>query len=142
MRSVCESEAELGEMIRGWLRRHWDYPVEVSMVHYVEPRTTEQNKRLWYLHGLFAAHLNRKLPELLKTGLIPRVFMFTAESVHEGIFKPHYCGTHPDGSPRSSTLLNKSDFAEALAAYEADMHNEGVDFPDLDAVERFYQEMT
>ncbi len=92
-------------------------------------RTNPQNARLWWLHGIMAAHLNRKLPELIKAKLIPGFFLFTAEIVHEGIFKPHYCGTHPDGRPKSSTAFDVSEFNDLLTAYESDMVHEGVELP-------------
>lgn len=105
-------------------------PLALTLRPYSPPRNNEQNARLWWLHGLMAAYLNARLPELHASGQLPRLFQqFTAEAVHEGIFKPKYCGTRTDGTPRSSTRLSKLDFAEALTRYEADMANEGVEIP-------------
>lgn len=106
-------------------------PLVISLRRYSPPRNNEQNARLWWLHGLMAAHLNERVPDMIAAGLLPKFWQrFTPESVHEGIFKPRFCGTHADGTPRSSTRLSKMDFAEAMTRYEAGMVNEGVEIPE------------
>ena len=105
-------------------------PIEIGARSVKYARTNDQNARLWWMHGLFAAFLNRKLPELIKSGLVPKPFRFTPESVHEGIFKPHYIGTLPNGMTKSSTQLTRAEFSAILESYEADMRNDGIEFPD------------
>ena len=107
-------------------------PLDLSWRAGAEPRTSEQNRRLWWLHGLYASHLNRKLPDLIRAKLVPGVFRFTPEAIHEGVFKPHYLGARPGGHPRSSRELTVPEFAAVLDAYEADLRTEGVDFPELE----------
>lgn len=106
-------------------------PLVISLRRYSPPRSNEANNRLWWLHGLMAAHLNERVPEMIAAKLLPRSWQrFTPEAVHEGIFKPRFCGVRPDGMPRSSTRLSKADFSEAMQRYEADMVNEGVEIPE------------
>ncbi|HEX5464431.1 MAG TPA: hypothetical protein VFW88_06915 [Burkholderiales bacterium] len=105
--------------------------VDVFVRRHKVKRSNPQNARLWWLHGLMAAHLNARLPDLVASGLLSPLFLrFTPESVHEGIFKPRYCGTNPDGSARSSARLSKLDFMAALERYQADMTNDGVEIPE------------
>jgi hypothetical protein len=132
-RTITELENNLGaELVAGsrWLKEHPGRAVAHSLRPYSKPRNADQNARLWWLHGLMAAQLNVKLPDMIAAGLLPKSFRcFTAEAVHEGIFKPKYLGTKPDGTPRSSARLSTMDFAEAMTRYEADMINEGVEIP-------------
>jgi hypothetical protein len=107
-----------------------EFPLDILVEPHVEGRTTDQNRRLWWLHGLLAAHLNIKICALIRAKMIPSFVHFSAESVHEGIFKPKYVGTDPmTGRPKSSTRMSKQDFAAALTAYEADLATEGIEIP-------------
>ncbi|HEX5464413.1 MAG TPA: hypothetical protein VFW88_06825 [Burkholderiales bacterium] len=105
--------------------------IDVYVRRHKVKRSNPQNARLWWLHGLMAAHLNERLPQLIEAQMISPLFTrFTPEAVHEGIFKPRYCGTNPDGSVRSSARMSKLDFMTAMERYEADMVTDGVEIPE------------
>lgn len=122
--------ADLAAAVRAHFRVS-NKPLAAALRFWSPPRNNEQNARLWWMHGLMAAHLNERVPDMIAAGMLPKFFQrFDAEAVHECIFKQRYCGTLEGGRPRSSTRLNKLDFAEALTRYEADMVNEGIEIPE------------
>jgi len=86
-----------------------------------------QNSRLWWLHGLTAAHLGLK-------GL----GVWTEERVHYRIFVPRYCRTQnrilvlgkETFEEVTSSELGMASFAQAMERYQADMINEGIEIPE------------
>lgn len=104
-------------------------PNERHYVHvgpYREKRTTEQNKRLWWLHELTAAHLGLK-------GL----GVWTKDRVHYRIFVPRYCRTarrivvlgKETFEELTSSQLDPAEMVAAIDRYQADMINEGIEIP-------------
>ena len=92
-----------------------------------DPRTLEQNSRLWWLHGLTAAHLGLK-------GL----GVWTVERVHYRIFIPRYCRTErrivvlgrETFEDVTSSQLGTGEFSRCMDRYQADMINEGIEIPE------------
>ena len=104
-------------------------PLEVSLKRYSPKRSTDQNARLWWLHGLTAQRLNQVLADELAETQNPVIAAamrspWDAETVHKNIFKPQFCGG------KSSTRLSKMDMVDAQTAYEAWMVEIGVVFPE------------
>lgn len=104
-------------------------PDERFYVHvgpYRDKRSNEQNKRLWWLHALTAAHLGLK-------GL----GVWTKDRVHYRIFVPRYCRTarriivlgKETFEELSSSQLDPKEMTDAIDRYQADMINEGIEIP-------------
>lgn len=118
-------------------------PTSVEIKPYHRKRSTEQNARLWVLHSLYAKWLNEQADELkdqlraqirkmgkpkqlteLLGQYVNLSHPWTAEAVHEIIFKPRY--VHPR-LEKSSTRLTTAQMAEAQEEYEAYMVSLGID---------------
>lgn len=113
--------------------------VDVFVRRHKVRRTVPQNSRMWWLHNLEAAHLNKTWPEraatmialmeqagakldkLERAALLGKVW--NKDDVHE-----EYCKRYCYGG--SSTKPAKLDFMAHLDDYEADLRTAGVEFPE------------
>lgn len=98
-------------------------PIRITVKKYKPKRSDAQNRRLWVIHGQVSAFLS-----------VAGTVKWTAEEVHEYIFKPQFCGFFETVAgdtifkrPKSSTELNKMEMAEAQTRYEAWCAHNGIE---------------
>lgn len=98
-------------------------PVAIKVRKYRPRRTDEQNRRLWAIHHQVAAAL-----------CLMGKPKWTADDVHQHIFKPQFCGVAETAAgdvivkrPKSSTELDKAEMAEAQTRYEAWCFERGIE---------------
>lgn len=116
--------------------------VDVTCARHKVRRTPEQNRRMWWLHNLEAAHLNATWPERsaamvammegagVGLGKLERAMLmgkvWNKDDCHEQFNKRYFAG-------KSSRKQSKMDFMGVLDEYEADLRISGVQFPETEA---------
>lgn len=113
--------------------------VDVFVRRHKVRRTTAQNSRLWWLHNLETAHLNKTWPEraasiiatmeqagvplskLERHALLGKVW--NKDDCHAEFLKRYLAGI-------SSTKASKMDLMGYMDEYEAELRTAGVEFPE------------
>lgn len=127
---ICRTPEQAEAYIRS-LNTNWRPQVIEA---YKPRRSTFQNSRLWWLHGLTAQRLNQVLAEEFAETQSPVVLAamrspWTPESVHQRIYKPQFL------NGESSTKRNKMETVDDQTAYEAWMVDIGIEFPETERYE-------
>lgn len=126
------------QAIKPWPREG----IDVSCARHKVRLTAAQNRRMWWLHNLEAAHLNATWPERsaalvammeqagASLGKLERMMLigkvWNKDDCHEQFKKRYFAG-------KSTRKQSKLDVMAVLDEYEADLRTGGVQFPETEA---------